>query len=169
LSICSKCKKAVTCNKICPKLEAKLDEEIKFTDPDTVNIHLGDGANIPDDLKDDWEYTDYKDKGLGDQFSQHIREFDFESIRKEFLIWAFKNNEKELKKQFIDFLKCNKMLKIAKLCGCTKQNIFKMFQRKIRQLVKVPKICEALAKYEGSLNLNEIQSPRKFKRIFALG
>jgi len=160
--ICIKCKKASTCTTICSKLENQIPKEIN-DDYYAIGIDTGGVGDLPEPLKDDPKYDKYKNKALGDHFAPMITEYPFESIKKDFFIWIFRNDEKELKRQFIDFLKCNSMSKIAELSGCTKQNIFKMFQRKIRQLAML------LRKRKGLLSLGKVRSPAKFKQLFALG
>jgi hypothetical protein len=156
-AICENCPEAKNCEKMCKKLLKQLEvpgfmadgeisklDQKKFDSLDTkgdidnnpkaspFKIDVGSKYAADTDFGPDWVQTTVQPESA--DLDEDVRK-----ILTEAVWWAIPRDNPKLRRRFNAFLKCSKIVDIAKAANTTKQNIQKQFQSVIRRVHKILK------------------------------
>jgi DNA-binding phage protein len=153
IKTCKTCKDQHQCTSLCPDLENELKKDTSYIVPEELHIDDVFKARIrPDEDGSDKNKRVEHSKGfvppdlldVDPYMEQHrmetIAEFQVETdeISKATIYnhvnAVFNNKPKQHKQFFMAFLRCTSMAQIAKQMECSKQNIHKLFVKKIMEI-----------------------------------
>jgi hypothetical protein len=146
--LCSSCNKKKDCVSLCPEASEYLG-----TEETKASFSVGVAESFHKKRSGAYQ----EQKTIAGMQIDGANKDDVEKLNKLYIKKVFKDIPQQYLKYFYDFLGCTNMKKIAKLSGCSKQNIQKMFALKIGQI----------AELAGRDN-KKIKTPHQFKMKFAL-
>ena len=183
--LCKECPNYSTCVAICSKVEEELSRLLKESKSDEIlgfYKDSGDSSNInitsamiliikkkissisliiqkkksPDNnFKYDALTSNFPDEKLG-----YISRKEFDRLM-EHLFYRTNDEDKKNKLYFVSFLRCAKIIKVANLAGCIRQNMQKKFQGWIRKAGKI-------FSKEFHKIFSGVVTPAKFKKYLIL-
>ena len=154
---CENCPDFATCTKICEKkievINKGTNQSSKEEPESQLNDEQRDGEKDSDDYRGmdrfrridlgklfenaiepeiNWEQTPVQPKAAEIGASERL--YLTEQIK-----WATRNDGPKFKRRFYSFLRCENMTSIAKRAGTSKQNIQKIFERRIDRVYRMLK------------------------------